>query len=64
MTRMQTLTRDLGVAVADWKQTRSETDRARVNVLRRKITTLHRQRVLSRGRREMLFDLNGHHGAA
>lgn len=64
MTRMQTLTRELLEARAAYRDNPTDDNLSRACALKRRIDSLTRSRSLARARRQVLYDINGHHGAA
>ena len=64
MTKAESLRREISLAWTEFDRNRTRANAMRVNALRRSLLRLNTARRLAKARREFMFDMNGHHGAA
>lgn len=64
MTKAESIRREISLAWAEFDRNRTRANAMRVNALRRSLLRLNTARRLAKARREIMFDMNGHHGAA
>lgn len=65
MTKANALRQEWQALAADFEADgRAAADIDRMNAIRAELRRLARRRIVGRARRELMFDLNGHHGQA